>query len=146
MCRSLEFGKTEKNCTEKLNFLRKNLWELLDAIVLHIFEISAKLRFFWNTAHPISKKFFSTLGAVFLEVKSSNKKETDQCFKKRFFINWSSDFKAESKSHEAKWSRKITGPYCTRQHGTWILLLQYNSSLKTTFVHFSCNPPVWVSC
>jgi hypothetical protein len=27
-------------------FLRKNLWELLDARVLHIFEIIAKVRFF----------------------------------------------------------------------------------------------------
>jgi hypothetical protein len=52
MCRSLEFGKREKNFTEKLNFLqkivflRKNLWELLDTRVLHIFEISAKFCFF----------------------------------------------------------------------------------------------------
>jgi len=29
----------------KIVFLRKNLWELLDARVLHIFEISAKFRF-----------------------------------------------------------------------------------------------------
>jgi hypothetical protein len=36
------------------------------------------------------KKKFSTLirdGAVFSELKSSNKIETDQYFKKRFFIN-----------------------------------------------------------
>jgi hypothetical protein len=36
------------------------------------------------------RNLFSTLirdGAVFLEVKSSNKIETDQYFKKRFFIN-----------------------------------------------------------
>jgi hypothetical protein len=31
---------------QKIVFLRKNLWELFDARVLHIFEISAKLRFF----------------------------------------------------------------------------------------------------
>jgi hypothetical protein len=57
-CRSLEFGKREKICyrkTEflgtwkillKIVFLRKNLGELLDARVLHIFEISAKFRCF----------------------------------------------------------------------------------------------------
>ncbi len=38
-------------------FMRKNLWELLDARVLHIFEISTKFRFFWYPARPISKKF-----------------------------------------------------------------------------------------
>jgi hypothetical protein len=31
---------------QKIIFLRKNLWEVLDAKVLHIFEISAKCRFF----------------------------------------------------------------------------------------------------
>jgi hypothetical protein len=59
-----DFKNVKKSCvrqkgkkfTEKLNFeglflqkiifLRKNLWELLDARVLHIFEISAKFRFF----------------------------------------------------------------------------------------------------
>jgi hypothetical protein len=58
MCRSLVFGKRGKHVfTENLifkdwenfpknHFLRKNLWELLDARVLHIFEISAKFRFF----------------------------------------------------------------------------------------------------
>jgi hypothetical protein len=59
MCRSLEFGKREKNCfTEKQNFsgfekfckklffMRKNLGELLDTRVLHIFEISATFCFF----------------------------------------------------------------------------------------------------
>jgi hypothetical protein len=58
MCISVEFGKREKNCyrkteflgtwkiLQKILFLRKNLWELLDARVLHIFEISAKFRFF----------------------------------------------------------------------------------------------------
>ncbi len=49
------------------------------------------LRWFQKCAEVsslVSKKFFSTLirdGAVFLEVKSSNKIETDQYFKKRFF-------------------------------------------------------------
>jgi hypothetical protein len=36
-------------CSWALNYrknMRKNLWELLDASVLHIFEISAKFRFF----------------------------------------------------------------------------------------------------
>ncbi len=74
----------------KYHFSEKNLGELLDARVLHIFEISTKFRFFWYPARPISKKFFSTLirdVAVFLEGKSSNKIETDQYFKRRFFIN-----------------------------------------------------------
>jgi hypothetical protein len=64
----LSLAKGKKIFTEKLNFLglgkfrtklffwekifakncfsEKNLWELLDARVLHIFEISAKFRFF----------------------------------------------------------------------------------------------------
>jgi hypothetical protein len=58
MCRSLKFGKRGKifsrkteflgtwKILQKIVFLRKNLWELLDARVLHIFEISAKFRFF----------------------------------------------------------------------------------------------------
>jgi hypothetical protein len=58
MCRSLAFGKKGKKIyrkteflgtwkiLQKIVFLRKNLWELLDARVLHIFEISAKFRFF----------------------------------------------------------------------------------------------------
>jgi hypothetical protein len=57
MCRSLEFSKKEKIFTEKLifqalkNFCKKafsekNLWKLLDARDLHIFEISVKLSFF----------------------------------------------------------------------------------------------------
>jgi hypothetical protein len=52
MCRSLEFGKRENmfyrktEFIEKIVFLRKNLWELLGARVLHIFEISAKFHFF----------------------------------------------------------------------------------------------------
>jgi hypothetical protein len=60
-----DFKNVQKSClwqkgkkiTEKLNlgnwkilqkivFLRKNLWELIDARVLHIFEISTKFRFF----------------------------------------------------------------------------------------------------
>jgi hypothetical protein len=43
---------------QKTVFLRKNLWELLDAGVLHIFEISSKFRFFWNPLRKIMKKFF----------------------------------------------------------------------------------------
>jgi hypothetical protein len=58
MSRSLVFGKRENkfsrktvflrtwNILQKIVFLRKNLWELLDARVLHIFEISAKFPFF----------------------------------------------------------------------------------------------------
>jgi hypothetical protein len=53
-----EFGKMEKNVHRKTEFLgiwkilqrlvfmRKKFWELLDAKVLHIFEISAKFCFF----------------------------------------------------------------------------------------------------
>jgi hypothetical protein len=70
--------------------MRKNLWKLLDARVLHIFEISAKFWFFDTLHAQFQRNFFSTLisdGAVFLEVKSSNKIETDQYFKKHFFIN-----------------------------------------------------------
>jgi hypothetical protein len=66
-----EFLRTWK-ILQKIVFLRKKLWELLDARVLNIFEMSAILHFFGNPARPISKKFFSTLvrdGAVFLEVK-----------------------------------------------------------------------------
>jgi hypothetical protein len=44
------YRKTEflRNWTilQKIVFLRKFFWELLDARVLHIFEISAKFRFF----------------------------------------------------------------------------------------------------
>jgi hypothetical protein len=58
MCSSLMFGKRENNFLQKTEFLRtwkiwkkivflgKNLWELLDARVLHTFEISAEFRFF----------------------------------------------------------------------------------------------------
>jgi hypothetical protein len=43
--KKLEFLGTWK-ILQKIVFLRKNLWELLDARVAHIFEISAKFRFF----------------------------------------------------------------------------------------------------
>jgi hypothetical protein len=57
MYRSLKFGKREFflqkteiletwKILQKIVFLRKNLWELLDARVPHIFEISAKFLFF----------------------------------------------------------------------------------------------------
>jgi hypothetical protein len=58
MCRSLEFGKREKffyrktellgtwKILPKIVFLRQIFWELLAARLLHIFEISAKFRFF----------------------------------------------------------------------------------------------------
>jgi hypothetical protein len=57
MYRSPEFSKREKFLFRKTDFsgtskiqqknvfLQKNLWELLDAIDLHIFEISVKFRF-----------------------------------------------------------------------------------------------------
>jgi hypothetical protein len=43
--RKTEFLGTCENL-EKVVFLRKNIWELLDARVIHSFEISAKFRFF----------------------------------------------------------------------------------------------------
>jgi hypothetical protein len=52
MCRSLVFGKGEKifyiktEFFQKIVFLRKNVWELLDARVVKIVEISAKFHFF----------------------------------------------------------------------------------------------------
>jgi hypothetical protein len=57
MCRSLAFGKKRKKfyrkteflgtwkILQKIVFMKTNLWELLDARVLQIFEISAKFRF-----------------------------------------------------------------------------------------------------
>jgi hypothetical protein len=66
--------------------MRKNLWELLDALDLHIFKISIKFCFFWYPLRLIPKKFFSTLirdGAIFLKVKRSNKIETVQYLKKK---------------------------------------------------------------
>jgi hypothetical protein len=101
MCISLEFGKRDKKfyrktefsgtrkIVQKLVFLRKNLWELLDAIVLHIFESAQNSASFGTLHAQFRRNFFSTLiknGAVFLEVKSSNKIENDQYFKKHFFI------------------------------------------------------------
>ncbi len=71
--RKTDFLETWK-ILQKSVFLIINLWELLDARVLHIFEIGAKFRFFWYW-HPlcsISKKFFSTLirdGANFWKLK-----------------------------------------------------------------------------
>ena len=84
--RKTEFLGTWK-ILQKIVFLRKNLWELLDARVLHIFEISAIFRFFWYPLHPISKKFFFNSykgGAIFLEVKRSIKIETVPYFKNAF--------------------------------------------------------------
>jgi hypothetical protein len=52
-----EFLRTWK-ILQKMIFLRKNLLDFLDARVLHIFEISAKFRFFWYPLHPVSKNFF----------------------------------------------------------------------------------------
>jgi hypothetical protein len=98
----LSLAKGEKNFTEDLIFqeLRKfskkeffrekNLWELLDARDLHIFEISVKFCFFLYPLRPILKTFFSTLirvGVIFWRYKRSNKIETVQYFKKHFFIS-----------------------------------------------------------
>jgi hypothetical protein len=80
MCRSLEFGKWGKNLyrktkflgtwkiLQKIVFLRKDIWELLDVRVLYIFEISSKFRFFYTLYAQFRRNFFSTLlrdGAVF---------------------------------------------------------------------------------
>ena len=70
-----EFLRTWK-ILQKMVFLRKNLWELLDARVLHIFEISAKFRFFWYPLCPVLKKFFSTLirdSAIFWKLKGQRR-------------------------------------------------------------------------
>jgi hypothetical protein len=81
MCRSLEFGKREKNfyiktefsgtwkILQKIVFLRTNLWELLDARVLYIFEITQNSASFDTLHAQFQRHFFSTLirdGAVFL--------------------------------------------------------------------------------
>jgi hypothetical protein len=96
MCRSLEFGKREKICNRKTEFLgtwkilqnivflRKNHWKLLDARVLQ-----RKILLLLVPFAPIFEEIFFQLfrdGAVLLEVKRSNKIETVQYFKKRFFI------------------------------------------------------------
>ncbi len=81
-CRSLEFGKREKEfyrkteflgtwkILQKIIFMRKNRWELLDARVLHIFEISTKFHFFWYPACPILKKFFFNSFKFFWKLKA----------------------------------------------------------------------------
>jgi hypothetical protein len=95
MCRSLEFGKKEKNFCRKTKFLWT--WNTLQKIVFikkilgnffmqefYTFLKSAQNFPSFNTQHAqFQRNFFSTLirgGAVFLEVKSSNKIETDQYF------------------------------------------------------------------
>ncbi len=92
---------------QKIVFLRKNLWDILDARVLHIFEISAKFRLFSYPLCPIWRNFFSTLlrdGAVFLEVKRSKKIETVQYFKKTPFYKQVLGFQGQSK---IIWSKVI---------------------------------------
>ncbi len=71
--RKTEFFGTWK-ILQKIVFLRKNLRELLDARVVHIFEISAKFRFFLYPLRPILKKFFLNSykgrdGVFFLSLK-----------------------------------------------------------------------------
>ncbi len=48
MCRSLKLSlaKVKIKFYIKTDLAKKNLWELLDARVLHIFEITAKFFFF----------------------------------------------------------------------------------------------------
>jgi hypothetical protein len=76
--RKTEFLETWK-ILQKIVFLRKNLWELLGAFLK-----SAQNSASFDTLHAqFRRNFFFTLirdGAVFLEVKSSNKIETDQYF------------------------------------------------------------------
>jgi hypothetical protein len=75
--------------TEKLNFPRKNLGNFLTE-EFYTFLKSAQNSASFDTLHAqFQRNFFSTLirdGAVFWEVKSSNKIETNQYFKKCFFI------------------------------------------------------------
>jgi hypothetical protein len=88
MCRSLAFGKkgnkfyrkTEFLGTwkilQKIVFLRTNLWELLDARVLRILKSAQNFASFDTLCTQFRRNFFSTFirdGAVFLEVKRSNK-------------------------------------------------------------------------
>jgi hypothetical protein len=60
----------------------------------------------FDTLHgQFRRNFFSTHigdGAVFFEVKSSNKIETDQYLKKRFFYKLVLGFQGRTKIHEAK--------------------------------------------
>ncbi len=56
--KNLIFRDLENLAENRFYCMRKNLWDLLDARVLHIFEISAKFRFFLYPLHPILKKFF----------------------------------------------------------------------------------------
>jgi hypothetical protein len=103
-------AKGEKIWQKKLNFSglyeKKSLgtcWLKGSAHFLN----QHKIPFLLIPFAPNFEEIFSTLiraGSVFLEVKSSNKIEIVQYFKKRY------GFKAKPKSHEAKWSRKITGP------------------------------------
>jgi hypothetical protein len=83
--------KNRKKITEKLNFLRKNLWELLDARVLHIFLNQCKIPFLLI---PFARCFFT--------VKSSKNIETVQYFKKTLFYKLVLGFQGQPKSHEAK--------------------------------------------
>jgi hypothetical protein len=103
MCRSLEFGKRETFFYRRTEFL--GTWKFLQKIVFmrekifgnfltqefYTFLKSAQNSASFDTLQAqFRRNFFSTLirdCAVFLEVKSSNKIETDQYFKKRFFIN-----------------------------------------------------------
>ncbi len=115
MSRSLVFGKKEKFFYRKTEYLRtfseKRSLETFDTRVLHIFEISAKFRFFWYPLCPILNSYKGR--CCFFKVKSSNKIETVIYFKKTLFYKLVLGFQGQTKSHEAKGSRKITGPYST---------------------------------
>jgi hypothetical protein len=72
------------------NFAKNCFSEKKSLQVFYTFLKSAQNSASFDTLHAQFRKKFSTLirdGAVFLEVKSSNKIETNQYFKKRFFIN-----------------------------------------------------------
>jgi hypothetical protein len=88
--RKIDFLETWK-ILQNIVFLRKNLWELLEARDLHIFESAQNSASLIPFAPNLEENFFQLFkgrdGADFLEVKSSNKIETDQYFKKHFFIN-----------------------------------------------------------
>ncbi len=95
MCRSLASRSSQRFFSEKRFFakfvkcLNKFFPLLLNSRLLHIFEISAKFRFFWYPLQNILKNFFfnSYKGRCyfFLSIKGQ--------------ITWSYDFKAKLKTH-----------------------------------------------
>ncbi len=103
----------------KNHFFWKKFFCLLLNTSLHLFEISANLRFFWYPLQIISKKFFSTLirgvAIIFLEEKRSNKIETIQYIQKMFSYKLGSCLKAKPKKTRSTLiflEVELTGPYC----------------------------------